>query len=145
MKISTRSRYGLKAIVDIAAQYPMATNIKNIAQRQNIPKNYLDQILAILKKSGFIKSIRGAHGGYILDCDPVNTDVGSVLRALEGSLCLVNCLSDNPNNSCNNADCNSCFTKNVWAKIYENINSAIDSISINDLVEDYKKLLRKEN
>lgn len=138
MKLSTRSRYGLKAIVDIASQNFSPTCVKNIAARQNIPENYLEQIIAILKKFGFVKSIRGAQGGYILNCDPTLTTVGDVLRKLEGSLYPVNCLESVKN--CNDADCNNCFTKNVWARIYDNISRAVDSITLNDLVNDYKKI-----
>lgn len=140
MKLSTRSRYGLKAIVDIAAQNPLPTNIKNIAARQSIPENYLEQIISILKKAGFVKSIRGAQGGYIINCNPELTSVGDILRTLEGSLYPVDCLSDqNNNSSCKSSDCNCCFTKNVWMKIYENITSTIDSITLSNLIDDYRK------
>lgn len=141
MKLSTRSRYGLKAIVDIAGQNLCPTCVKSIAMRQNIPQNYLEQIIALLKKFSFVKSIRGARGGYVLNCNPDFTTVGDVLRVLEGSLSPVDCISLASTNSCNDADCGNCFTKSVWAKIHDNIVDAVDSITITDLVNDYKRLL----
>lgn len=158
IKLSTKSRYGLKAIVDIASQsqnnFPVS--IKNIAARQNIPENYLEQIIIMLKKSNLIKSIRGAHGGYILNCDPDITTVADILKVLEDNLYFIGCLKnnfdqdqDNKNNNKNNfcgsiknkCVCESCFTKNIWLKIYKNIISAVDSITLNDLVKDYKNIL----
>ena len=144
MKLSTRSRYGLKAIVDIAAQNPFPTTVKNIASRQNIPQNYLEQIISLLKKAGFVKSIRGSQGGYIINCNPDSTTVGDILRTLEGSLYPVECLSNAADNSCKTSDCKYCFTKSVWMKIHENISNTIDSITISNLIDDYKKLSAME-
>ena len=140
VKLSTRSRYGLKAIVDIAAQKPFATSIKSIAARQDIPVNYLEQIIFLLRKSGFVKSIRGAQGGYILNCDLNSTTVGDILRTLEGSLYPVKCLAHSKKELSSREACENCFTRSVWQKIYENINAAVDSVTIADLLDDYRKV-----
>ncbi len=134
MKISTRGRYGLKAMIDIASEGTggRCVTLKSIAERQGIPENYLEQIVAILKKSGFLKSMRGASGGYILNTDPSKISVGDILRALEGSLSPVECL-ESADCSCGTADCGSCATKTVWGKIYERLNDVVDSISLSEL------------
>ena len=97
IKLSTRSRYGLKAIVDIASQSQnnLPVSIKEIASRQNIPENYLEQIITMLKKSNLIKSIRGVHGGYILNCDPDIITVADILKILEDNLYFIDCLKNN--------------------------------------------------
>lgn len=137
MKISTRGRYGLRAMVDIAIESNggNCVNLKSIASRQGIPENYLEQILALLKKNSLISSIRGAAGGYILSKDPSQILVGEMLRALEGSLSPVECL-ESDSSVCGTADCGHCSTKSVWAKIYQSLNDVVDSITLMDLVND---------
>lgn len=140
MKISTKGRYGLRAMVDIGAHSQEGcVCIKNIAQRQGISENYLEQLIAQLKKAGLVQSIRGANGGYVLTRKPEEISVGDVLRALEGDLQLTECVS-NPE-GCGNISCNDCVTKNVWEKISESINEAADSITLGELVDQKKELL----
>ena len=136
MKISTRGRYGLLAMVDIASQNnEESIKLKSIAERQGISENYLEQLIAVLKKAGFVKSVRGSKGGYLLDKRPEDISVGDILRVLEGSLYPVECVSDEGEASCGEADCESCVTKGVWEKMYESLSDVVDSISIRDLVE----------
>lgn len=137
MKISTRGRYGLKAMIDLDMESVSGkcVNLKSIAERQGIPENYLEQIIAILKKSGFVKSIRGAQGGYILNRPSSEITVGDILRALEGSLSPVNCV-ESGDAACGTGDCETCSTKSVWGKIYESLNDVVDSITLEDLVRD---------
>ena len=87
MKLSTKGRYGLRALIDLARYSEMEpVSISCIAERQNLSERYLEQLMSLLKKAGLIKSIRGAGGGYVLAKDAGEISVGDVLRALEGSL-----------------------------------------------------------
>ena len=158
MKISTRGRYGLKAMVDIAAQCSCkecacenssssvctcrCVNLKSIAERQGISEHYLEQLIAPLKKAGLVKSVRGAKGGYTMNKSPKEITVGEILRALEGSLCPVSCLEDDENCQCGSANCDDCVTKPVWRKIYEGFTNVVDSIVLEELVDDYKDVFK---
>lgn len=135
MKLSTKGRYGLRALVDLA-QYSKETpvSISSISFRQDISERYLEQIMAMLKKAGLVRSIRGASGGYVLAKDMKEISVGDVLRALEGSLDPVNCAGLNPDGECSISDI--CVTKYVWKKINESINRTVDEISLDQLVEE---------
>lgn len=140
MKLSTRSRYGLRAMVDLAAETEyndLSVNIKTIAARQGISELYLEQLFTPLKRAGFIKSERGAKGGYQLNKNSEDISVGDILRTLEGPLHPVDCLSDSEA-TCGDSICKSCVTKGVWEKISVGINDVVDSISLKQLVEDYK-------
>lgn len=143
MKISTRGRYGLKAMVDIAAQCSCkncnCVNLKSIAERQGISEHYLEQLISPLKKAGLVKSIRGAKGGYTINKDPKDISVGEVLRVLEGSLYPVACLEDGKNCYCGNGDCVDCVTKPVWEKVYQSLTGVLNAIMLQDLVDNYKK------
>ncbi len=136
MKISTKGRYGLRAMVDLAVrslneQVPLST----IAENQNISVSYLEQVFSILRKAGLVKSIKGAQGGYILSDEPRNITVGLVLRTLEGDLSVVDELSNE-----NNDNMQYCIKKNVWDKMNSCINRVVDSITLEDLVDEYYKL-----
>ncbi|MDR1689043.1 MAG: Rrf2 family transcriptional regulator [Clostridiales bacterium] len=139
MKLSTRSRYGLRALVDLAAETKetdLSINIKTIASRQGISDFYLEQLFTPLKKSGFITSERGAKGGYRLNKNPEDITVGDILRSLEGDLSPVDCLSDT-GATCGGSKCQSCVTKGVWEKLYAGINDVVDSITLKQLADDY--------
>ncbi len=141
MKISTKGRYGLKALIDIAAhQDDGFITLKSVAARQGISKNYLEQLISILKEAGFVKSVRGQNGGYCLSCEPDKTSVGDILRALEGSLCPVECLTPEEKEVCGSSNCRSCVTRPIWEKIYESLNDVLDSIYLDQLVIEYKQL-----
>ena len=146
MKISTRGRYGLRAMVDIAIHAnEKCISLKSIAERQGISENYLEQLMSSLKKGGLVKSTRGSQGGYILNEEPQNISVGDILRALEGNLSPVNCVDDETQEpSCAKGVCIGCVTKSVWEKIYESLNDVIDNITLGDLVDDYRHNERGE-
>ncbi len=137
MKISTKGRYGLRAIIDLA-QYSAIepVSINSIATRQGISERYLEQLMTLLKKAGIIKSIRGAGGGYVLAKEMEEISVGDVLRALEGSLEPVECAGFNEEDSCQAAG--ACVTKYVWQRINDSINRTVNEISIKQLVEESK-------
>ena len=127
MKLSTKGRYGLRALIDLA-QYSEETpvSITSISKRQDISERYLEQLMSMLKKAGIVKSIRGANGGYILARDAKEISVGEVLRALEGSL--------EPRGGCQASE--SCVTKYVWKRINDSINRTVDDIWLSQLVEE---------
>ncbi len=139
MKISTKGRYGLRALIDLAQYSEIEpVSINNIAARQGISERYLEQLMTLMKKAGLIKSIRGAGGGYVLAKDMSEISVGDVLRALEGSLEPVECTAFRPEDSCEAAG--GCVTKYVWQRINESINQTVDEISIRQLVEESKAI-----
>ncbi|MBU3875559.1 Rrf2 family transcriptional regulator [Faecalicatena sp. AGMB00832] len=139
MKLSTKGRYGLRALIDLA-QYSETepVSITSISDRQGISERYLEQLMAMLKKAGLVKSIRGAGGGYILAKELKDISVGDVLRALEGSLEPVECSGLNPEEGCKAAD--SCVTKYVWQRINDSINQTVDEIKLDQLVMESRKM-----
>lgn len=139
MKISTKGRYGLRALIDLAQYSEIEpVSINSIAARQRISEGYLEQLMTLLKKAGLIKSIRGAGGGYVLAKDMNEISVGDVLRALEGSLHPVDCVASSEEDSCEAAG--GCVTKYVWQRINESINRTVDEISLRQLVEESKSI-----
>lgn len=138
LKLSTKGRYGLRALIDLA-QYSEDTpvSITSISSRQELSERYLEQLMSMLKKAGLVKSIRGAAGGYILAKSADEISVGDVLRALEGSLEPVECAGLDPEGGCKAAD--SCVTKYVWKRINESINHTVDEIMLSQLVEESRK------
>lgn len=129
----------MRALIDLAAQDDdKQITLKSIAERQGISEHYLEQLIAPLKKAGIVKSIRGAQGGYILNKPADKITVGDIMRLLENSLYPVDCLSDKENVTCGTGNCDSCVTKPIWEKLYESMNEVMESISLMDLVMEYK-------
>lgn len=134
MKISTKGRYGLKALVDIAIySNSEVVTLKSISERQNISEGYLEQIFSTLRKSGLVLGRKGAQGGYSLSKPANEITIGEILRVLEGDLVLVDVknvnIVDNLEKSIN---------ENLWDVINKNINDYFDSINLEDLVNKYK-------
>jgi Rrf2 family protein len=138
MQISTRGRYGLRAMVDLALfSVDEYVALNNIAERQNISESYLEQLFSALKKGGLVKSIKGSQGGYALSDDPSKITVGSILRVLEGKLFVVD---ENSEANIANSTIEYCLSENVWEKINASICSIVDSITLGDLVDRYKTM-----
>jgi Rrf2 family protein len=139
MKLSTKGRYGLKAILDLAVHSSDGqVALKSIAERQGLSENYLEQLFASLKKAKLIQSVRGSQGGYLLGRSPEKISVGDILRALEGSMAPTECVEENcTSTGCCNTD--GCVTRSVWEKIRDGINNVIDNITLKELVDDYIK------
>ena len=137
MKLSTKGRYGIHAMYDLT-QYGSDTPqpIKSIAERQNIPEAYLEQLIGQLRRSGLVKSVRGAQGGYLLSRSPAEITVGEVLRTLEGELAVVDCLMEE--DACHKA-C-SCPTRVVWKKLRDGLNEIVDGITLQDMLDDYQRM-----
>lgn len=135
MKLSTRGRYGIHAMYDLAVHYGDGPqSIKCITERQGIPEAYLEQLIAILRREKLVSSVRGAQGGYQLSKTPAEISVGQVLRALEGGLNIVDCLEEEDH--CGKA-C-ACPSRLVWVKLRDGVNAIVDSISLQDMIDEYK-------
>ena len=139
MKLSTKGKYGLRAIIDLAIfSEKEPVSIGCIATRQKLSERYLEQLFALLKKAGLVKSIRGASGGYVLARDASEISVGDVLRALEGNLEPVRCAAFYSEEGCMASD--ECVTKYVWQKINDSINKTVNEIKLDELVKESKEL-----
>lgn len=138
MKLSTRGRYGLKAMYQLALHYGEGPiPLKNVADAQNLSENYLEQLFSTLRKDGLLNSVRGAQGGYMLARPPSQITVGSILRTLEGNLAPADCVIDDGYN-CENEE--SCVTKLVWVKIRDSIDQVVDSITLQDMLEEHEEM-----
>ncbi len=110
--------------------------MKEIATRQDISEKYLEQIIASLNKAGFVKSVRGAQGGYRLAKAPEEYTVGMILRLMEGSIAPVACVEED---YCDCDKCDSCETLDVWRELYNAINQVVDGVTLADLVAKSQK------
>ncbi|OON93671.1 MAG: Rrf2 family transcriptional regulator [Candidatus Epulonipiscioides saccharophilum] len=146
MKLSTKGRYGLKAMIDIgiyAKEKPRS--LKSVSKRLDISESYLEQLLSKLRKENLVKSTRGSKGGYVLAKDAEQITVGDILRALEGSLAPTKCSCEtsgcNCTKCCGQNDSNGkCATKSVWDKMRNGINAVVDNIYLSELILDYEKV-----
>jgi len=142
MKVSTKGRYGLRAMFELAQQYGSGPiPLAEIAERQELSEQYLEQLIAILRKSGLIKSVQGAQGGYMLAKPPKEITVGDVLRVLEGPLVPVDCVDENVGGQ----DCRryeQCVSRLVWEKVRDSVSKVVDSITLEDMCHDAKAMQR---
>ena len=133
MKISTKGRYALRLMLDLALNNSgEPVRIKDIAARQEISDKYLEQIISTLNKAGYVKSIRGPQGGYLLTKDPSKYTVGMILRLTEGSLAPVACLEEEVN-SCPRQD--GCVTLRLWQMLNDAVSDIVDKVTLGDLLE----------
>jgi len=138
MNISTKGRYGLRAMVDIAVNsLGDYIPLKVIAERQAISENYLEQVFSVLRKAKLVKSARGSQGGYILSKAASKITVGEVLRILEGDLSIT---GDDDGALGLDKTIKVCINTMVWQKVNDQINKVMDSVTLQDLVEKYKSL-----
>ena len=134
MKLSTRARYGLKALIDLGLHSANeAISLQSIAERQDISTSYLEQLMAMLKKAGLVKSSRGAYGK---PADEIS--VGEVLRVLEGSLEAAACPGIENDGTCHGSDV--CVAKLVWKRINDSITSAVDTLMLGQLIEESRRV-----
>ena len=132
MTISTKGRYALRIMIDLAGHIGETIKLKDIASRQEISEKYMEQIIAVLNKAGYVRSTRGAQGGYQLVKPPKEYTVGMILRLTEGSLAPVECLAENAL-PCEREG--KCATVEVYRRIYEAVNNVIDTTTLQDLVD----------
>lgn len=138
MKISTKGRYALRLMIDLA-QHDAAGYIplRDISRRQEISAKYLEQIVVQLSRAGLVTATRGAQGGYQLARHPAQYTVGEILRITEGSLAPVACLEHDPV-ECPRAE--DCITLDFWRGLYDAVNRYVDSVTLEDLVSSGKTL-----
>ena len=133
MKISTKGRYALRLMMDLAENNSGSPiSLKDVAKRQDISDKYLEQIISILNKAGYVRSVRGAQGGYMLKMEPQNYTVGMILRQTEGSLAPVACIEDDEI-VCDRQQ--QCVTSIVYKKSNGAISGVVDNITLQDLVD----------
>lgn len=132
MKISTRGRYALRMMLDMAmSDTGKPVRVKEIAERQDISEKYMEQIMSLLNKAGFVRSVRGPQGGYFLSKKPEEYTVGMILRLTEGSMSPVDCLEYDENPCPRMEDC---VTLLLWRKLDDAIKGVIDTVTLADLV-----------
>lgn len=138
MQISTKGRYALRLMLDLAVHNTgELVKIKDISARENISEKYLEQIISSLKKAGYVKSLRGAQGGYMLAREPETYTVGTILRLTEGNMKPVACLEDEPN-QCSRAG--ECVTLRLWKMLDEAIEGVLDKVTLQDLKDWYEEM-----
>lgn len=132
MRLSTRSRYGIRALTALAAhELPDGRCARELADEEELSKKYLESILAQLRTAGIVRSVRGAHGGYVLAKDPAELTVADIVRILEGSLAFVECVDDAA--YCERSD--DCVTRHVWVEAEKALTNAFEAITIQSLVD----------
>ncbi len=138
MIVSTKGRYALRVMIDLAEQESAANNeadrtpLKEIAERQNISQKYIEAIMTLLSKNGFVDAVHGKGGGYRLNKKPQEYKVGDILRLTEGTLAPVACLEKNAEDCPRKAGCR---TLPLWTKLDDLIESYLDSVTIADLMK----------
>ena len=133
MKISTKGRYALRLMLDLAMNDTGSpVSLKDVAKRQGISDKYMEQIMSVLNKAGFVRSVRGPQGGYFLTKKPEEYTVGMILRLTEGSLAPVSCIEEDEVN-CERQE--SCVTLILWKKINDAVSEVVDHTTLQDLVD----------
>jgi Rrf2 family protein len=141
MKLSTRGRYGVRLMLELALHYGEGPILlKDIAERQGISEKYLWQLINPLKTTGLVNSLRGAHGGYVLGKAPEAISLKAILQILEGPLCLVDCV-DNPA-LCERSP--SCISRDIWGEASKNMQQTLEDTTLAAMVERQKEKLKNE-
>lgn len=136
MKLSTRTRYGTRAMVELAAAYERGpVSVKEVAEKQKLSEKYLEQIMAALKTSGLVNSVRGLHGGYTLARAPSSIRLGDIFRVLEGSPAPVDCVDDP--GLCSMRDV--CPTRSTWVEMKQALEVVLDGTTLQDLLDQMQK------
>lgn len=146
MKLSTKGRYGVIAMYDLAmnAGKNEPISLKSVAERQQISEHYLEQLMGQLRKAGLVKSTRGAQGGYVLTREPKEITVGDIIRVMEGPIAPVDCLlSTNKDDFHYCEKCDDCVTQGIWLKVAESISEVLDGITLDDLCKSEKKNVKQ--
>jgi Rrf2 family transcriptional regulator, cysteine metabolism repressor len=132
MWISTKAQYGLRALVEIAQASGESIPLKHVAERQDISQHYLEQIASNLRRSGFIRSVRGAFGGYKLARSPESITALEVVEAMEGSIAPVSCIEDAA--SCHHVS--ACGTENLWRRVDTALRDVLGNVTLRDLIQE---------
>ena len=137
MKLSTKGRYSVTALYELALHYGGGTfALHQIAENQAISENYLEQLMVPLRKAGLVESVRGAQGGYQLARQPAEITIGDIITAVEGPIALTDCLlSASKDKEPNCARAGHCITREIWAEVCDSINAVLEGITLRDLIE----------
>ncbi len=138
MKISAKSRYALRLMLALALQEPgVNLSVKTVAENEGISEKYLEQIIPVLVRSAYVRSVRGAKGGYHLVKRPEEYTVGMILRTVEGSISPVSCMDDEVNQC---ARCHECVTLDLWEQVDLAISNVVDHVTLADLVDKQRRI-----
>lgn len=140
LKLSSRGHYGLQAMVNLArTDINKPVPLRRIATEENIPEQFLEQIFVDLRKAGLVKSVRGAKGGYLLADKPENIVVGNIVRILEGTNNIIDCIEDNEDGTCCDKT-DDCTTRIVWDKVRISMFLVLDGMALSDLAKSGKSM-----
>jgi len=143
MKFSTKSKYGIKALVDLAGcSRDELVSIKIIAERQKIPDSYLEQLFSTLRKAGIITSVKGPYGGYKLSDSPQNISVAQIIRALDGELSV---LTDKDKVTFQEDPLSYCINTNLWEQLDQHVTDYLNNITLEDIKKQYTKMISSES
>ena len=146
MKISFKGDYAIKSLLYLAIKSEdkkdVYSQLGEIANTQDVPEKFLEQILLILKKAGYLTSQRGANGGFSLNKDPASIKLGEIVRLMDGSLATIACVSKSTYRYCNFED--RCVLKPIWQKVYTAVCDIVDNITFKDLIEKERELKRNK-
>lgn len=140
MRVSTKSQYALHLMLALALHEEQNLSVKTVAAKEGISEKYLEQVIPILVRSGYVKSVRGARGGYHLTRAPDDYTVGMILRAVEGGIAPVSCLNDEVNRC---EKCRECVTLDLWEQVDRAISNVVDHVTLADLVDKHRRMERK--
>lgn len=135
LRISTKSQYGLRAMVYLARFQDKICPLRVISKKEGISFDYLEKIILKLEKTGLIKAKKGSQGGYFLGREPSKIKIGEIIRTLEGNTGLVKCMTLGKGGKYHCPKERKCLTKNFWKKIQDSLNSALNSITLADLIK----------
>ena len=140
MKLSTKGRYGMRAMLALARRYGEGPiPLKEVAKTESLSEAYLEQLVSELRKAGLVRSVRGAQGGYLLAKKPAAITAGDIIRVLEGPIGPVQCVVDLPDTEI--CDCaESCVERLLWQRLRDSMAQVLDSITLADLMAEEKKL-----
>ena len=142
MQISTKGRYALRAMIDLGLQMDQGPVLrKDIAERQEISYDYIGQLFVELRKAGFIESVKGPGGGYVLAQDAGKITAGDIIRAVEGPIALVQCVRPNQEYVCHRMD--GCVTYLLWKRLSKTVEEVLDSITLKDLCDQAREFAKE--
>jgi len=141
MKLSTKTRYGMRAMVDLTLHYDKGpVLLKDIAKREEVSMKYLDHIISALKASGLIENAKTRHSGYVLSRSPSEIKAYEIIKAVEGSLAPVDCVDDPE--ICHRA--NSCATINLWKKLKDSMIAVLEGVTLEDLAKEQREAIEQQ-
>ena len=137
MRVSAKSRYALHLMLALALHEEQNLSVKTVAAMEDISEKYLEQVIPVLVRSGYVRSVRGARGGYHLTKAPDDYTVGMILRAVEGGIAPVSCLNDEVNRC---EKCRECVTLDLWEQVDRAVSNVVDHVTLADLVDKQRRI-----